>query len=480
MAIRTFHHTAFKRAFVKLFYCAYKNSKKFFKRKILIVKPAPLPENIIWQNMETSSGSLLIRSSLSLIFTLLIFVLVFMVQVWIETQREDRIKKYPIIDCGDTIYSKEEVISDYLLGDNRKNYLECYCMEDLAKRQNEYFNIEGKEKKLCQSMLTEKLTIQYFSYLAVFIIFQVNFIMDKLFDWLTELEAHRSLSQKIASNSLKTFIAEFFNTGFIVLLVNAKLTEANNQMFRGKFDDFNPLWYSTVGVTFLYTMIISVISGPIMSTFWWLYKRFWQCLDRGCKKELSKENTKKEYQHDWNTLYTGPDFNLGGKYIQILVVLYVCFMYGSALPLLYIVTFVYLLSRFWQDKFKLLGYCRNPINIDERLELMVRRAIFFGIMFHLVYSIYFFGNTDIFEYGNDPKIENSQDDDSKAIDEAFSDTLKENYTYFQDVPQQLYFIRLFFHRMWLPQNLLSTFVLIIMLIYMLTIGFIITPVEFIL
>ena len=48
--------------------------------------------------------------------------------------------------------------------------------------------------------------------------------MDKVFDWLTDLEAYRSVSEAKASNTLKTFIAEYINTGFIIYLVNAKLS----------------------------------------------------------------------------------------------------------------------------------------------------------------------------------------------------------------------------------------------------------------
>jgi hypothetical protein len=73
-------------------------------------------------------------------------------------------------------------------------------------------------------------------------------LMDKLFDWLTELEGHRSMSDNKASNTLKTFIAEYINTGFIVLLVNYKLFQesggaGSNSLFRGKFEDFSALWY---------------------------------------------------------------------------------------------------------------------------------------------------------------------------------------------------------------------------------------------
>jgi hypothetical protein len=81
------------------------------------VKPAPHPENIIWENMETDSSSKVIRRSLSVLFTILILFLVFIAQVWVEKEQDVRVGKYPYIECGNKTYTKQQAIDDYTLGD---------------------------------------------------------------------------------------------------------------------------------------------------------------------------------------------------------------------------------------------------------------------------------------------------------------------------------------------------------------------------
>ena len=48
------------------------------------------------------------------------------------------------------------------------------------------------------------------------------------------------------------FIVLFFNTGILLLLVNANLADVSNALsniFNGPFYDYSPRWYATVGNT---------------------------------------------------------------------------------------------------------------------------------------------------------------------------------------------------------------------------------------
>jgi hypothetical protein len=63
------------------------------------------------------------------------------------------------------------------------------------------------------------------------------------------------------------FLAQFFNTGLLILLVNANLEETMpllGGIFTGPFNDYIPVWYRSVGYTIVQTMLMNAFI-PIFS-----------------------------------------------------------------------------------------------------------------------------------------------------------------------------------------------------------------------
>lgn len=67
-------------------------------------------------------------------------------------------------------------------------------------------------------------------------------------------------SEQLASITNGVFIAQFFNTGILLLLVNGNMTEHEpyfiTKYIKGPFYDYQPLWYSNVGFKIVQTMLI--------------------------------------------------------------------------------------------------------------------------------------------------------------------------------------------------------------------------------
>ena len=60
----------------------------------------------------------------------------------------------------------------------------------------------------------------------------------------TGFDTHSTLVTAITN---AVFIAQFFNTGILILLVYADLSQFGITLFRGPFSDYQPDWYSVVG-----------------------------------------------------------------------------------------------------------------------------------------------------------------------------------------------------------------------------------------
>jgi hypothetical protein len=90
--------------------------------------------------------------------------------------------------------------------------------------------------------------------IAIFIVV-INLILQmviiRLVDWIGE-DTH---SQQLETITQAVFLAQFFNTGLLLLLINANLTEHQphflTDVLAQDFYDYYPRWYSDVGYQIL-------------------------------------------------------------------------------------------------------------------------------------------------------------------------------------------------------------------------------------
>ncbi len=72
-------------------------------------------------------------------------------------------------------------------------------------------------------------------------------------------------------------------------------------------------------------------------------------------------------------------------------------IYSSGLPLLYLITFLFLSVQYFLDKYYMLKVYRRPPSLDDRMDRVARKSLYFLIFIHIIFSIFIYGNSDIFE-----------------------------------------------------------------------------------
>jgi hypothetical protein len=93
---------------------------------------------------------------------------------------------------------------------------------------------------------------------AVIIVFNtiLRMVIIKLIVWIKE----DTYSEQLASITNGVFLAQFFNTGFLLTLVNANMSEFKvfpaNVIVAGQYHDYMPSWYADVGQKITQTLII--------------------------------------------------------------------------------------------------------------------------------------------------------------------------------------------------------------------------------
>lgn len=93
------------------------------------------------------------------------------------------------------------------------------------------------------------------------IIVGVNYVIRELIIYGVEFIKYDTNSEKLKQTTNTIFLAQFFNTGLILLLVNANLTEHSpkfiTKFFNGAYYDYYPEWYADVGQKIVQTMMIN-------------------------------------------------------------------------------------------------------------------------------------------------------------------------------------------------------------------------------
>jgi len=83
------------------------------------------------------------------------------------------------------------------------------------------------------------------------------------------------------------------------------------------------------------------------------------------------------------------------KYSSMLTIVCVTMMYGSGIPILYLITAVFFFVTFWVDKFLILYCYRKPELLDHYLALRTLKWFKYALMLHVICAVLMYSNSDI-------------------------------------------------------------------------------------
>ena len=137
------------------------------------------------------------------------------------------------------------------------------------------------------------------------------------------------------------FVASFINSGVILLFTNAHLDHSilswipiNNQ-----YSDLDKNWYIDISTALVKTMLIMACFPWIEFFMFGGIKLLLRIMDSGwyfSRTQDSEMRTKKKTHQQYMMLYAGPEYLMHFKYSSILVQVFVSFMYGMFIPVLFL------------------------------------------------------------------------------------------------------------------------------------------------
>lgn len=233
---------------------------------------------------------------------------------------------------------------------------------------------------------------------VAFVIIAVNLILKtviiKGITWVGE----DTNSEQLSSITNGVFVAQFFNTGILLLLVNGNMTEHSpkflTKYIKGPFFDYMPDWYSNVGMKIVQTMIINAIMPFVALTTSFMIPALKRKLDRKFGSDVYK--TKKTSFAAYKDLYSGADYVIHFKYSGIINIIYITMMYGVGMPILFIVAGFNFLNQYMCERIIVSYGMRQPPALDDKLTKNTVEMLKYAPLLWLFNGYWMLSNQQIF------------------------------------------------------------------------------------
>ena len=200
-----------------------------------------------------------------------------------------------------------------------------------------------------------------------YIIIGFNYILTQACIAAVNWVGYSTETKRLSESTTVTWAVQFFNTGIILLLVNANMSDQPITFWltNGTFSDFNAAWFKTVGNILVGSMMFNIYYPIIEAVGYWLMRVAFRFLDRGISCDSRKTNTSSIQAY--MDLVDGPAYYIHYKYSSILTIIYVTFMYGFGIPILFPICCASLIVLYFVEKTLLFYAYRMPPMYDERL-----------------------------------------------------------------------------------------------------------------
>lgn len=371
-----------------------KRNLMFRDKYKLFVKQTIEPSNIIWENVEYSHCKRVFRRMLAACITLILMIASIALIYAIKYLQN----KLPTDDSCTGLGINKNTTFDQANDFEDSDQVYCFCkLQDWYK-----LTTDSDYRNLCDTYIQKVSTTGAVRFLASIGIVFVNIMLRIIITLLTQFERISTVTKTRLSVMTKVFIAMFVNTALITLFVNADFQSLwfvqrlafKDYLFNGKYNDFSREWYQDVGATITATLLVSIAFPHFINLLFWYPVGL---IKRSCclKRHIT--------QHQLNTVFTGPEFDISSRTSLVLTSIFSCFLYSGGMPMLNMVCFCILFVIYWTDKFLILRHYRKPPVYSEMIYKRLGYYLPFCVIFHCGFSLYAYGSQSIFptEYRED-------------------------------------------------------------------------------
>ena len=369
------------------------------------------PTDIIWENRHFTRRDYFFRQLWAfIIIAVLMFVSLIVIYV-ISAYSADLAKVFPPVDCkslkkaygSDDTVLERYAIEDYNYvqnnpGDPSSGCLQCYCQMKYKEDPDEALKIsfpESDDQPICKDYYDQVNVVYLMTTALSYLLIGINYILRTVCIMCVDWIGYSTETERLSKTTTVTWLVQFFNSAFLLLMVNADMSEQpiSFGLTTGSIPDFNSSWFRTVGEIIVGAMVFNVYYPIIEVLMYWGLRTLFRCLDRGCR--CKSEGTKSTSIQGYISLFQGPVYFMHYKYSSILTIIYITFMYGFGMPILFPIAMLSFLVLYVVERFMLFyGYALPPM-YDERLSQDVLDKLQFAPLLYVCFGYWMISNQQL-------------------------------------------------------------------------------------
>lgn len=387
------------------------------------VHEAVEPTNIIWENRDFSKLKRAAKAFMILVAVLVVLFITFLATFQAKSMQNSLVGKYDTsIKCSQLkdMYSDSQIQT--MAADEWYAYYEgggaeedrnispalgCFC-DDLFDEEGDdaeemtFKTSKGQLVQTCGEIMSDRGSVGLIQSGVSMLVVAVNFILKVMLISMVSGLRLKTMTKETDVTMVAIFAGQFVNTAILLVLNNASFIDFDegvgplSMLFQvGTETDFSVNWYKLVGSLLIGALIVQalwpLIEIAMFGAMWWGK----QYMDRDYGSDTYK--TSMPTPQAYVDLYAGPVYLIHYRYSMILLHIGCAFLYGTCMPVLYVVAFVAFIVLFINERVLVCYYYREPPSFDEEITLKAMSMIQWIPILCLPVVFWQMGNRQIFE-----------------------------------------------------------------------------------
>ena len=253
---------------------------------------------------------------------------------------------------------------------------------------------------ICKEYNDEMVKVLFWTNAIAYVLVGVNYVLRLVCIMLVDWVGYATETVRLERTTTVTWLAQFFNTAFLLLMINCNWSEQSISfgLTAGDIPDFNAAWFKTIGAYMIYTMAFNSVYPLLEALGYWALRLVYRVLDAGCSRD--KYKTKTTSIQGYIDVYAGPVYFMHFKYASIETIVFVTFMYGFGMPILFpIAAFSFMVLYLCERSMLFFAY-RLPPMYDHRLSESVLNKLNFAPCLFLFFGYWMVSNQQLLSNAN--------------------------------------------------------------------------------
>lgn len=367
------------------------------------------PTDIIWENRRFGPRQYLKRELIAYVILSIVLAGSIAVVYQISAISKGIADVYPTTDCdnlkesyGTDLQSFAVADFDYITanpGEQSSGCLQCFCTDQYADasadwQEDSYGQADGIP--ICKQLSADLISVLFWTNALSYILIGFNYVLTMVCIMAVDWIGYATETKRLTQSTTFTWLVSHFNTGWILLMVNANMTEQplTFGLTGGQYSDFNSGWFRQVGNIIVGSMAFNVYYPIIEAVGYYLMRLGFRILDRkgfSCDDRKTKSSSVQSYMD----VVDGPIYYIHYKYSSILNITFVTFMYGFGMPILFPIAAISLLVLYLVEKILLFYAYRLPPMYDEHLSQNVLNKLQFAPILFCLFGYWMVSNLQL-------------------------------------------------------------------------------------